>query len=230
MPLLRFSKSRWANLVDRAVRSFARYENESIDVMKKDRLLEFTTLLLDSIGDHPSAEELIARLPDVIARHIRGITMMFKEIIFQHRIKCSMWNCGKNVAKQDIATWHHQLVRAMQMANRVRLRDLLDDAECVCLVRPASCVTSCCPCTRVTLVMFIRPASSRFGWTTASQGRKGPRSNLWLSAVVMSTTIHVSTISSTKRSGLISLVTIVVVVVTAAHRLSPLAIYHRLSR
>ena len=59
---------RWADLVDRAIDIFARYEPQPLEALRKDRILEFTTLLLDSIGDHPSAQALIAQLPDAIAR------------------------------------------------------------------------------------------------------------------------------------------------------------------
>eukprot|EP00750_Incisomonas_marina_P009048 INCI15785.1.p1 GENE.INCI15785.1~~INCI15785.1.p1 ORF type:complete len:217 (-),score=31.55 INCI15785.1:381-1031(-) len=123
---------RWADLVDRAIDIFARYEPQPLEALRKDRILEFTTLLLDSIGDHPSAQALIAQLPDAIARHVQKLPLKFKEIIFQHRVRHSMYTCGRSIALCDIAAWHRQMVRAQQLANRVQLRDTQNEAECVC--------------------------------------------------------------------------------------------------
>eukprot|EP00750_Incisomonas_marina_P009049 INCI15785.2.p1 GENE.INCI15785.2~~INCI15785.2.p1 ORF type:complete len:1069 (-),score=202.37 INCI15785.2:381-3107(-) len=122
----------WADLVDRAIDIFARYEPQPLEALRKDRILEFTTLLLDSIGDHPSAQALIAQLPDAIARHVQKLPLKFKEIIFQHRVRHSMYTCGRSIALCDIAAWHRQMVRAQQLANRVQLRDTQNEAECVC--------------------------------------------------------------------------------------------------
>ena len=110
---------RWANLVDRAIYIFKNAATMGVEQLRADRILAFTTLILDCIGDHPSAALLIAELPDSIAVHVKGIMKKFKEIIFQNRLKHSMYTCWQRILLHDIAVLHSQVCENLLLPRRV---------------------------------------------------------------------------------------------------------------